>query len=355
MGIIEVTSCPVCGSDSRHEASDGIASVRKDSGRHYLKFAAYKLGLTIEQVLETIKVFQCGTCHSYYCDPWISGETASYIFTEGAPDHMAGWGNFEHWVSSPSPNSVEAANRRLYQLLESKIGQITRYAEYGCPFQGFLLLFKGMEVSPERRIALFSQAMERSPDVRWTTSPRIFNGMQRLAGWLTVGYHRVRLIKEVGRNGMGQPFESHHPLPVKRALFTQETTKHWGNNCVRYGGSCSYYSSRILGADVLPFDEKLRLLTDGAEAEFDLIGIFNMLDHTNAPTEVLRDSLRLARNVVIVNHHASTAGKQHLFAFHDSFPQWLASTLDGAKVEDISALLPQDSAKGYSHILISRS
>lgn len=353
--MIDVKRCPVCGNTSRQESSEGIASARGDSGRHYLKFAADKLQMPIEQLLDTIKVFQCDECRTFYCDPWISSETASYIFTDGAPDHMAGWGNFEHWLSAPCPNAVGATNQRLYQLVEERIGRLSAYAEYGCPFQGFLLLFRGMEVAPDQRIDLFSQAMKRSPDIRWSTSPRVYLRAQRIAGALTIGYHRLRLKKEAMRARAAEAISPCYPLPEKRTLLTQETTKRWGNNCVRYGGSCNYYSSRILGAEVLPFDEKLSIHTDGQPAEYDLIGIFNIIDHTNAPLEVLRSSLRLARHVVVVNHHASTAGKQHLFAFHHSFPNWLASTLKGVTVEDLSPFVGREVAGGYNFVLISRS
>ena len=120
MGLIGVSRCPVCGGVERVAAADGMARFKKDLGFHYLKHAAASLEITVEQLVDTARVFQCVNCHTYYCDPWISQVVASQVFTAGAPDHIAGWGNFEHWISSSNLNSVERANLALYR---QKIGR----------------------------------------------------------------------------------------------------------------------------------------------------------------------------------------------------------------------------------------
>lgn len=354
MAIIDVKNCPVCGDSGRNESASGIASIRRDTGRHYLKFAALKAGLGVDQLLDAVHVYQCDACRSYYCDPWISAQTASYVFTDGAPDHMAGWENFEHWLSSARLNSVEISNARLYQILQAKIGQIASYAEYGCPFQGLLLLFKRFETTPAQRVALFGNAMKRIPDARWTKSPRVYHMVQRVAHLLTAGYHRLRAVKERMRGTGVMPAAADDVGPLRRVLLTDEATKHWGNNCVRYGFSCKYFAHRMLGAEVLPLNEMIDSPGPEKDPAFDLLGIFNILDHTGSPSEVLNKGLRLARHIVIATHHATLAGKQHLYAFDESFPAWLASQLKNATVEDLSDSMLENGKRIYNYILISR-
>ena len=357
MGLVEVRNCPTCGGADRVPASDGMASTSRDMGIHYLKHAAARLGNTVEHLVDAVQVFQCSTCRTYYCDPWISPEVASYVFTEGAPDHIAGWENFEHWLSSDSLNDAQGANHKLYRVLEKKIGTVSSYAEFGCPFLGFLLLFKAQEERPSRRMALFAGAMQRKVDVRWTKVARLHHAATSWANQLVIGYHKVRAVKESLRarkmrvasgNGSDRKDASVVSMPKTRLFLTQETTRAWSNNCVRYGGSCRYYAGRVLDAVVLPFDETVR-----TNRRVDLLGIFNSLDHTSDPLGVVRKGLKLARHIVIVAHHASHAGKQHQYAFDDKFPQWLATVLEGVVVEDITNQVMDEGARGNNYTLVS--
>lgn len=351
MNLIVITHCPVCGDTGREPASDGIASRRRDTGRHYLAHAAARLGVPLEQALESINVYQCTQCKSYYCDPWIGADTAAHIFTEAAPDHIAGWANFEHWLSSPQPNAVAMSNQRLRTLLAEKIGTLDSYAEYGCPFQGLLLNFRGSESTPQQRVQEFASAIRRKPDVRWTTGPRLHHSAQWLANVLAVSYHWLRAIKTAPRGkSTSLPLP---PIPKVRKLLVESNTAAWGNNCVRYGGSCSYYASKVLSASPLPFREQLRGCADKHGDRIDLLGMFNILDHTDDPLRVIREGLALARHVVITTHHASIAGKQHLFAFHDSFPEWLQESLADTQVQNLTQAINIDGKQAYQYILLS--
>lgn len=350
MGLVAINECPVCGGGERLPANDGIASRRRDTGRFYLEHAAARLGVTLDQALDAINVFQCQACKSYYCDPWLDPAVATQIFTVDAPDHLAGWANFEHWLSSPHPNTVEAANNHLYRILLKRIGGIKNYAEYACPFQGFLLLFGRLESSTKQRVTAFSQAIHRSADVRWTNGQRIHHSLQKLAHRMAVTYHRLRALK----NGESSYTECSVVLPEKRQLLTEGSTKAWGNNCVRYGASCSFYASKMLRADVQPIHERLSQVEANPESMLDLVGVFNILDHTENPLRVIFNALKLAPHVIVVTHHAAVAGKQHLFAFHDSFPSWLEAKLVGANVIDLTSEMLASGYRDYAYILISR-
>lgn len=351
MGLVAIIKCPVCGCSERLPARDGIASRRRDTGRYYLEHAARRLSVTVDQALDAINVFQCRNCKSYYCDPWLPPEVSVKIFTVDAPDHLAGWGNFEHWLSSPCPNAVESANYQLYQALLKYLGKITSYAEYGCPFQGFLLLFGRLESTPRQRVNVFSQAISRRSDIRWTIGPLLHHYAQKLAHRLAVTYHQLRVLR---RGDQPQP-RVVLKLPEIRQMLIEGNTTAWGNNCVRYSASCSYYASKLLGADVLPVKERLSKVERQPEFLVDLLGIFNFLDHTDHPMTVIRDALKLAHHVIVVTHHAAVAGKQHLLAFHESFPRWLESTLVDVRVTDLTAEMSASGHRDYAYVLISRA
>jgi hypothetical protein len=351
MRLVEIAHCPVCGGAAR-EASSGMAA-RKTTGYHYLKHAAAHLGVSVEEFSERAKEYRCSACGTLYCDPWMSPALAASVFCAGAPDHIAGWSSFEHWLSSPNLNGVEKRNLSLFQILTARIGPIDSYGEFGCPFQGFLLLFKGARSAPSARIGLFAQAANRRVDARWTKVTRLYHATERWCGRLVVAYYKLRLVKENARFKTGdnakleaQPMS----LPGQRWLLTQDTSRGWGSNCVRYGGSCRYFAHTVLDADVAPFDE----ICKNHVKRFHLIGIFNSLDHTSFPLEVIRHALKLANHVLIVTHRAAQAGRQHLLAFGDDFPQWLGRSLDGVEVADLRAdadNLPQD----CNYLLLSDS
>lgn len=356
MDFIQVDHCPVCGSTDRVLTPEGMARFKKDQGFHYLKHAAQLMELSVAQLVDVINVFQCNNCHSYYCDPWLSPEIASYVFTQGAPDHIAGWGNFEHWVSSTVPNKGGQDNLKLFQCLEKKIGAISSYAELGCPFQGFLLLYRTQEQNVATRIQQFSEAIQRQTDVRWSRMMRWYYLASQCANKLIVGYHRMRAFKELIKS----QHKSHSSIvattiPKQRFLLTQDTARGWGNNCVRYGGSCRYYASKVLGANVLPFAEIIENAnTQEKPFPVDLLGIFNSLDHMNDPVGVLRKGLKIARHIIIVTHHAAHAGKQHQYAFDEKFAQWLNHNLSDVVVEDISNSVIESDHRSNNYILISQ-
>lgn len=355
MGLVSVAACPVCEGRRRIPAADGMAKFKKSVGFHYLKHAAASLCITVDDLVNAAQVYQCTTCHSYYCDPWIAPAVASQVFTSGAPDHIAGWGTFEHWISSGNPNAVEQSNIALYKLIQKEIGPLSSYAEFGCPFQGFLLLFKGLEMSISKRITSFAHAMKREPDARWSRVTRWHVAATQWASWAVLLYHRMRAVKEMrgARVDHSVLLQAGSELPAQRVLLTQDTARAWGNNCVRYGASCRYYAARVLGADVLPFQEVVATATGGSVRRYDLLGIFNSLDHTSDPMAVIQGGLKIARHVIVATHHAAYAGKQHQYAFGEQFPEWLKTVLDGVAVRDLTDAMTDAGPRSVNYLLVS--
>lgn len=359
--LVGTRFCPVCGGSER-EASNGMSS---RTGFQYLRHAAAPLGVSVEDLVRRAKVYKCKSCGSFFCDPWLGPELASSLFCAGAPDHMVGWADFEHWLHRRrNLNIFQVRNQRLYAVLAGRLGAVSSYAELGCPFQGFLLQLKGYETTPRERIRLFAKALNREPDVRWTKIARIYNAALRWCGRLVVISFRIQTVlaslaahrKIPDKQGKIAARQDNHEevpvssLPKSRYLLTQDSAMGWGSNCVRFGASCRYFAHTVLGADVIPIGETHQ----NGFPKLDLVGIFNSLDHTTAPLEVIRRSLELAKHVLIVTHHASHAGKQHLFAFGDNFSTWLNRVLEGISVEDLRREVDVEGHGDYSYILLSR-
>jgi hypothetical protein len=326
---------------------DGAGLFKNDTGLHYLKHAARRAGVAVDALVAAAKVQRCAACGSGYLDPWLSPETASFVFVEATPDHIAGWALFERWLGSASPSDTESANARLWAEISRRAGRVESYAEFGCPFQGLLLHFAGAEKDLSRRAADFAAALDREPDARWTGATRLHRALGRVADAAAVAYHRARGLRSRLR-GESVP-ASAAPPPPRRYLLTQDTVRAWGGDCTRYGHSCRYFGAKTLGATVLPFS------ADGLpEGSLDLLGVFNFLDHTGDPLAVLRRGLALARRVAVVTHHASMAGKQHLYAFGEDFPLWLRRVLPEAEVEDLTAALNAPGRRDNNYILLTR-
>ena len=141
-------------------------------------------------------------------------------------------------------------------------------------------------------------------------------------------------------------------LPRHRYLLTQENTNGWGNNCVRYGASCRYFAHTMCDANVIPINE---LIHQNGSQRFDLIGIFNTLDHTMFPLDVLNKTLELSDHVLVKTHASTLAGKQHLYSFGDDFVAWLNRSLDGISAVDLNSEVDAEDIHSYNYILLSRN
>jgi hypothetical protein len=353
--IVSYPKCPVCNNHKRYQ--DGKNTSFSDGGRLYLKFVADKIGISVQELADNFKIFQCDECKSFWCDPWFNDNISSQIFTQGSPDHPASWSSFEQWLCKPE-HTASLVNDRLYKFLESQIGAIDSYAEFGCPFNGFFLFFRGLEIDQKTRINIFSNAIKRPKDPRWSRMMRIHSVLNRIISQITIGYFKLSFFKEKAISLI--PEVDKKNIPQERVLLTKESVKSWGNNCVRYGGSCKYFSSKILNTQVIPFDKHLDSIRKSNSSKRDLLGIFNILDHTDEPLNVIRNSLLMAKNVLIVSHTKSTAGKQHLYAFDDSFPKYLSNLFkNNYEVRDLTDSFykenPNQYFKNHKYILISEN
>ena len=337
-----IDRCPVCGSVNRDADPGGMAAKKEDKGYHYIKYGASKLGISVKDFVRTAKVYRCRECRTRYCDPWFAPEVASSIFTTGAPDHMAGWAEYETWLSGSRLTPVQKRNRRIAEIVESRLGDVSTYAEYGCPFQGLLLHYTGIQNLPPDRISRMVSAMKKERDLRRPRVARWVMEAMQISRFIAFIYHWCRYMKESWISRLASSVGVNPPK--KMWLLTKDSSTFWSNNCVRYGNSCRYFAAKSFNVSVLPLEE----LT----VKVDLVGLFNVLDHTSEPLEVLKALFLRARAVLVVTHTAEQAGKQHLYAFADDFYVWLQSSL-GVTCEDLTAEISGSDMQDYNCTLIT--
>src|SRR3990170_1976914 len=116
MGLMRTQQCPVCGGTEREPAH-----AMSKSGVQYLQRAADRLGVSVGDLIERAQVFKCVTCRSYFCDPWLSPEFASWLFCAATPDHIVGWEEFEFWVRNRK-GRFELHNQRVYAAVTRRTG-----------------------------------------------------------------------------------------------------------------------------------------------------------------------------------------------------------------------------------------
>ncbi len=325
--LCAVLCCPVCSETARIAAPDAMPAV---GGFEYLKHPAAALGLDATELTALMSVYECVRCGTYYLDPWFPRTLAASLFVTSSPDHIAGWSAFWQWIEYDRSLDLERElPSNIYVDLHKKIGGITSYAEFGCPFQGFFMRLVPMDEGT-KPIARFACSLTRLPDTRWPTMIRIHHTLNRMKDIVFVlGLKTLRLKRSLRRV---IPHVRIVDLPTRRVLLTEDSHLRWGANCTQFGQSCRFFASSSLGVDVLPLDAA----TKHPAERFDLIGIFNSLDHSPDPLKVLQKCLTISRNVVISGHRHHEAARQHAFAFGDSTIERLATLIGNVDVTDLT-------------------
>ncbi len=344
--LIEVSRCPICNGSKRIE--DEGMSEKKTLGYYYLKPVADNFGLSVDLLVENIKVYRCLECESFYCSPWFGIAPISQLFNVLSPTHIAGWRNFEYWLRGKNI-PTDDRNEQIIKILTSKFGAPKSYAEFGCPFQGLLPIMETMRgTSPIGRIKRFSEAIRIPNDVRLTRLTFLYNTLHSsIMQFLKVLINLERLLG-ITKTHEGANLAAYFEK-VSKTLLTTDTSLSWGGNCTRFGKSCRALASSIFGADIVPLTE----YSNQTSGLIDIIGVFNTLDHTRNPMQVLDKLTTIGRSIVLVNHRATSAGRQHSFAFANNLASYLQNRYANLNVIDLSGELEPPATKDFV-ILIHR-
>jgi hypothetical protein len=300
----------------------------------YLKPLAALGAINLDSLLREMRGVKCPDCGAVYLDPWISRSRRNDVFLNGHAVHNTGWRYFlEKYEQNRSP-WFGATIEEILDAAESIIGPVRRYAEIGCPFQGLLIsnatseiLQSWTSIRGQRRASMRPETYER-----FLTPAKISLRLAVLSNRIALTVSSLRRLRNKLR-GRHEPDKIDARLLnlTTRDLVPVQSSSFWGMNCALLGNSCISTASTALGVNVVTYEQFSEFTEPG---HYDLIGIFNVLDHVDNPLKLLRTCLTSARAVICFGHD-TTLGKQHRFGLTREFFEQLPRTIDSCKVQAI--------------------
>lgn len=324
------TSCPVC-AQSIDLAIEQPAAVDRSGGREYLQALCDKSGTSFDQLTLKLKIYQCGSCRGYFFNPWLSESARNSVFIIGHPIHNVGWRNYQERREQRLNPNLQVSIERLLQVIASGSNELASYVEIGCPFQGLLLHFADDKKlgAPQNDSSNFSSMRIREYR-RFLPSLRLFMRLgaiaKRLADVMTLLQRRRHQL----RGRWHASTKERGDLRLHRYFVPLQSSKFWGANCAMYGNSCVAVAHQDLGAEVLTFEQFV-----SAERTFDVVGLFNVLDHQDSPLKLLQSCLNRARVVLCLSHESPFAPQHHIGLGREFFES-LEQTISGCQVTELS-------------------
>lgn len=314
-------------------------------GRAYLESAAELGAINFDDLTKQMSGFRCSRCGAEFLNPWLDIESRNNIFVQGHPVHNAGWRRFMERVERGLLPNLNSNPADMVHEIETKVGPIENYAELGCPFQGLLLHWTSEEsVRAWSRTTSRFTSMKRKQFTRFLPSSKIFMMLGLVASNISRFTSQVRHRRDRLRGRWQAPGSLASRRPRNLYFVPLHSSGFWGVNCSMFGDSCTATIREVSGAKVLPFKVFEEL---GEDRKFDLIGLFNVLDHQDDPLTVLKRCLARSRAILCTTHNAPYS-QQHHFGLGVGFFENLPSLLDNCEVMDLT----NSTSKSDSLILI---
>lgn len=312
----------------------------------YLVALAKSLDVSYGEIVERLEDWECADCSCIYLDPCLSYAALGRLYQEAAPIHNAGWSVFsQKLLGVPiKQNSLEA----LKNYLNGQGIGYHKYLEVGCPFTGLSLTL----VDRTRVRQGFLNAIRGGNRYSSAGKPRILRHSDRLQqlwqGLLAIFFRTWLSARDLIRsdhNGDQVEAVASHEL-----YFLGEYSGHrWSIGCHSFGSSCYSMSSSALSATTLSVGQ----LRDLPDKHFKLAGIFNTLDHSDSPLDLLQLVARKSNFVLVTSHALADAHLQHSFAFSSDTVPWICMRL-GLECQDISEQVGND-ARMNTYLIRSAS
>jgi hypothetical protein len=135
-------------------------------------------------------------CGVVYLDPWLDVGSLNQIFIEKKYDHMAGWAEYETFLTDPRQSNVAERNNRVLNAISSYIkpAEVVKYAELGCPFQGLLI----QQTKSTKKLDLIFRFLAISlneSDNRQSFATRFYNCLHNACMAIVGLPYLIRLLK----------------------------------------------------------------------------------------------------------------------------------------------------------------
>lgn len=324
--------CPVCETPNIQN-THSPDTFELQGGHEYLQAVARSSNSRVEDLMLSFDSYLCSHCGAYYLDPWLTTAGRNSVFISGHPIHNAGWRNLQQLVERNLVPSLVISPDEILNTASIHIGAITSYVELGCPFQG-LLLHMATEDSLAKWSAKTATSTSMSPtDYRRFLLPlRTYlfwaNRISNLARLMT---RALRVRDKVRRRWVNRSCPS-FIFPPEVFFIPLQSSKFWGLNCSMYGDSCVATSRAALGVETMSYQT---FANSNSDQTFDLVGLFNVLDHQDDPLELIRVCLRKAKAIICQGHNLPFA-RQHHFGLGETFFDHLENTMGHCKVVRLS-------------------
>ena len=325
--------CPVCGFPTSQNCQAN-ESFEPYGGREYLSPLAETETVEIDQLLARMQPYQCKNCGAAYLEPWLNAYARSRVFVTGHPVHNAGWRNLQQWIERGLTPAIPSSISSLFEEIDRRIGNFTSYVEFGCPFQGLLLGLAPPEdatlliKSPESQFTMSSALARRRLLLPMYWYQKLSRYVFQISCYLT----RIRKTRDRirGRRLRDKPLFS---LPATSFFVPLSSSRFWSANCSMYGGTCPAVVSQFSNVTVSSLAEVMK----SEIHQFDVAGLFNVLDHQDNPMNLLREVLKISKLVICLSHNPPYS-KQHHFGLGKEFFYKLPDRIENCEVVALSDL-----------------
>jgi hypothetical protein len=338
--------CPVCETPTlqNFEAPDAFGFL---GAEYYLQAVARSSKSTVEDLSKLFRPYLCSHCGANYLDPWLTIAGRNEVFISGHPVHNVGWRNLQQLVERNLVPSLVLSPIEIIRSASALIGPINSYVELGCPFQGLLV-----HMAPEESLTEWSAkqttftSMNRTEYNRFLLPMRIYMFLAKQSSNLARLIMRTLRVRDKVRGRWIKRRDLADNSFPEKFFVPLQSSKFWGLNCSMYGDSCVSTSRTALDAETLSYQT---FVSSEVRNKFDLIGLFNVLDHQDNPIDLMRVCLAKAKAVVVLGHDLPFA-RQHHFGLGKTFFDNLERTVGPC---DVVRLSPENS-KSLLYLIISK-
>jgi hypothetical protein len=289
----------------------------------YTRVLRHQMGAEFSKVVSTMHTLECNTCGLLYRSPYFSMSSMARLFVDGTPVHKMGWSNLRASLMQP-PAGGYCAPLQLWDLLKRRLTAIERYAEFGCPFQGFLVA-RAAEAESRTRLRRHLTRRWRQPY------------LDRAGGKSALAHACANVVVPVpglGRIGRGRVTASRVFGATRNFVVMDGTATRWGSNCVMYGSTCWQTAAQFGDVEVMARDD---LTAEMGGRKLSLLAFFDTLDHCPDLAGTVRWALDVADAVLIVNHRPAEAALQHRIALTPRALRYMADSRPGWRATDLAS------------------
>jgi hypothetical protein len=322
-----VPECPLCGSTARSRHSISSPNL-------YSEKLAELVTIAESELIEALPNVQCNGCGLVYKSRWFPRDLLETLFREAVPWHPKGWdavsGRFTPdnfftelaYYESALRAQDEEQTARWRRALLSIIDSIPALADH--PERPTLdaAIERGDCDTVRGRERLIRSTMDEP------TAFKRFAGFRsrQMWDWCLERSGSVSAYAEVGCPLWGMlPIAKSQ---VERAAFlSRPEPNYWGGACRMGGRTCTAALRCDVGVEQQDWDAV-------EPGEFDLIGLFQYLDHLEDPLEFMDELLTRTRScALILDDFSQPTAIQHFTGWTPESVQWLAKSF-GKRVDD---------------------